>query len=186
MAAQLVAFWVVLSSTELVSYELYEQRSVSGKGYVLSHIYVTVFFETSPHTVDPIWLIIRLVSCVIHLAFYAKFSLQTIQGWKYEHLLLTFLYCSNIWGFYIGDYEECRILIHKNPVCTSQEIHYISATEPSRLMLCKIWGFHSIDNIELERPLVFWRSASSFVEIQLLVQTYSGRTNMTPWVCFSL
>jgi hypothetical protein len=26
----------------------------------------------------------------------------------------------------------------KNPVRTSQETHYVSATEPSRLMLCKI------------------------------------------------
>jgi hypothetical protein len=31
----------------------------------------------------------------------------------------------------------------KKPVRTSQETHDISATEPSRLMLCKIWGFHS-------------------------------------------
>jgi hypothetical protein len=32
-----------------------------------------------------------------------------------------------------------------SPVITSQETHYICATEPSRLMLCKIWGFHSLD-----------------------------------------
>jgi hypothetical protein len=36
------------------------------------------------------------------------------------------------------DYEECRLLGYKNPVCTSKETHYISAREPSRLMLCKI------------------------------------------------
>jgi hypothetical protein len=47
-----------------------------------------------------------------------------------------------IWGFHGGDYEECRLLIHKNPVRTSQETHYVSTTESSRLMLCKIWGFH--------------------------------------------
>jgi hypothetical protein len=34
--------------------------------------------------------------------------------------------------------EECRLLGYKNPVRTSQETHYVSATEPSRLMLCKI------------------------------------------------
>jgi hypothetical protein len=28
---------------------------------------------------------------------------------------------------------------------TSNLTHYISATEPSQLMLCKIWGFHSSD-----------------------------------------
>jgi hypothetical protein len=41
-------------------------------------------------------------------------------------------------GFHGGDYEECRLLGYKNPVPTSQETHYVSATEPSRLMLCKI------------------------------------------------
>jgi hypothetical protein len=50
-----------------------------------------------------------------------------------------------IWGFHGGDYEECRLLGYKNPVRTSQETHYVSATEPSPLMLCKIWGFHGGD-----------------------------------------
>jgi hypothetical protein len=30
------------------------------------------------------------------------------------------------------------IFCYKNPVRTSQETHYISATEPVRLMICKI------------------------------------------------
>jgi hypothetical protein len=47
-----------------------------------------------------------------------------------------------IWGLHDGDYEECRLLGYKNPVLTSQETHYVSATEPNRLMLCKISGFH--------------------------------------------
>jgi hypothetical protein len=51
----------------------------------------------------------------------------------------------NTWGFHGSDYEECRLLGYKNPVRTSQETHYVSATEPSRLMLCKIWGFHGRD-----------------------------------------
>jgi hypothetical protein len=33
----------------------------------------------------------------------------------------------------------------KIPVRTSQETHYVSATESSRLMLSKIWGFHGGD-----------------------------------------
>jgi hypothetical protein len=33
----------------------------------------------------------------------------------------------------------------KTPLRTSQQTHYVSATEPSQLMLCKIWGFHSRD-----------------------------------------
>jgi hypothetical protein len=45
-----------------------------------------------------------------------------------------------IWGFHGGDYEECRLLVYKNPVRTSQETHYVSATEFSRLTLCKIRG----------------------------------------------
>jgi hypothetical protein len=36
------------------------------------------------------------------------------------------------------DYEECRLLKYKPPVVTSQETHYVSVTEPSGLMLCKI------------------------------------------------
>jgi hypothetical protein len=47
-----------------------------------------------------------------------------------------------IWGFHGGDYAECRLLGYKTPVRTSQETHYVSATEHSRLMLYKIWGFH--------------------------------------------
>jgi hypothetical protein len=41
-------------------------------------------------------------------------------------------------GFHGGDNEECRLLGYRNPVRTSQETHYVSATEPSQLMPCKI------------------------------------------------
>jgi hypothetical protein len=53
-------------------------------------------------------------------------------------------YCitCKIVGFHGGDYEECRLLGYKTPVRTSQETHYVSATESSHLMLCKIVGFH--------------------------------------------
>jgi hypothetical protein len=40
------------------------------------------------------------------------------------------------------DHEKRRLLGYKYPVRTSQETHYVSTTEPSRLMLCKISGFH--------------------------------------------
>jgi hypothetical protein len=53
-------------------------------------------------------------------------------------------YCK-IWGFQGGDYEECRRLGYKIPVRASQEAHYVSAPEASRLMLCKIWDFHGGD-----------------------------------------
>jgi hypothetical protein len=54
-------------------------------------------------------------------------------------------------GFRGGDYEECRLLGYKNPVRTSQETHYVSATQSSQLMLRKIWGFHSGDYEECRR-----------------------------------
>jgi hypothetical protein len=44
-----------------------------------------------------------------------------------------------------GDYEEWRLLGYKSPVRTSQETHYVPATELSQLMLCKISGFHGGD-----------------------------------------
>jgi hypothetical protein len=47
-----------------------------------------------------------------------------------------------IWSFHGSDYEEFRLLGYKNPVLTSQETHYVSATKSSQLMLCTIWGFH--------------------------------------------
>jgi hypothetical protein len=48
-------------------------------------------------------------------------------------------------GVHGSDYEECFLLGYENPVHTPQETHYVSATEPSWLMLCKIWGFHGGD-----------------------------------------
>jgi hypothetical protein len=47
--------------------------------------------------------------------------------------------------FHGGDYEECHFLRYKNQVRTSQETHYVSATESNQWMLCKIWGFHGGD-----------------------------------------
>jgi hypothetical protein len=44
-----------------------------------------------------------------------------------------------------GQYEECRFLRYRTPVRTSQETHYLSTTESSQIMLCKIWGFHGGD-----------------------------------------
>jgi hypothetical protein len=41
-------------------------------------------------------------------------------------------------GFHGGDYDERSLLEYKNPVRTSQETHYVSTTDISQLMLCKI------------------------------------------------
>jgi hypothetical protein len=51
-----------------------------------------------------------------------------------------------------SDYEECRLLGYKNPVRTSQETHYVCATESSRLMPCNIRGFHGSDYEECRLP----------------------------------
>jgi hypothetical protein len=40
-------------------------------------------------------------------------------------------------SFHGGEYEERRLSGYKNPVRTSLETHYVSATESSQLMLCK-------------------------------------------------
>jgi hypothetical protein len=40
--------------------------------------------------------------------------------------------------FHHGDHEECRVQGYKNPVRTPHVTHYVSATELSRLILCKI------------------------------------------------
>jgi hypothetical protein len=47
-------------------------------------------------------------------------------------------YCYVRYEVLTGVTEECRLLGYKNPVRTSQEIHYVSSTQSSYLMLCKI------------------------------------------------
>jgi hypothetical protein len=43
-----------------------------------------------------------------------------------------------ILDFQTGDYEECRLLEYKRPDFTLQETLYVSATNPSLLMLRNI------------------------------------------------
>jgi hypothetical protein len=52
---------------------------------------------------------------------------------------------SNILGFHGGHYEMYRLLGYNNRFRTSQETRHVSATGPSRLILCKIWGFQGGD-----------------------------------------
>jgi hypothetical protein len=60
--------------------------------------------------------------------------------------------------------EIRRQLGYKNPAHTSQESHYVSVTEPSRLMLCKILGFHGGDYEEC-RFLVLYPRKRHFSEM---------------------
>jgi hypothetical protein len=47
----------------------------------------------------------------------------------------------------------------KNPVCTSQEIHYVSAIEPSRLIL---YRFEVLTAVTMKN-VVFWDIKTQFV-----------------------
>jgi hypothetical protein len=66
------------------------------------------------------------------LSDWVRFVSSTTQGLNDED------FSCKIRGLHGSDYEECRLLGCRKPVRTSQETHYISATESSRLMLCKI------------------------------------------------
>jgi hypothetical protein len=54
--------------------------------------------------------------------------------------------------FHGGDYEEYHLLGYKNPVRTSHETNYVSATEHTQLMLCKISSFTAVTM----KNAVFW------------------------------
>jgi hypothetical protein len=61
-----------------------------------------------------------------------SFLKKLVVSQRYSHLC-------KILGFHVPDYKECRLLGYKNLVHTSQKTHYVSATDPRRLMLlCKI------------------------------------------------
>jgi hypothetical protein len=65
------------------------------------------------------------------------------------------IFCKT-WGFNGSDHEEFRLLEYKNSVRTSQETHYFSATNPSRLMLWKVLGPHVGDYEEC--PLLWYKT----------------------------
>jgi hypothetical protein len=52
--------------------------------------------------------------------------------------------CCKIGGFHGGDYEECRLLVYRNPVLTSGNTLRLRY-RGQLFMLCKIWGFHGGD-----------------------------------------
>jgi hypothetical protein len=75
--------------------------------------------------------------------------------------------------------EKCRLLGNKNPVRTSQETYYISATDSSLFMLSKIWGFTAVNTrAEVFRAvtmknIVFWDvTPCGSCNNQLIVGTY--------------
>jgi hypothetical protein len=91
------------------------------------------------------WEVLEGNQCVLdvnYLCHVTRFltcrRLKTRRG---NWILWTYLILCNMWSFHGGDYEECRLLGYKTPVRTSQETHYISATESSQLMLCNVLRF---------------------------------------------
>jgi hypothetical protein len=86
------------------------------------------------------------------------------------------IYTCKILGFHGGDYEECRLMGYKTPVCTSQETHYFSTTESSQLMLCKIWGLHGGDYEECS--LLGWYRVA-FVRTDISEETIAFMIRVT-------
>jgi hypothetical protein len=74
-------------------------------------------------------------------------------------------------GIHGGHYEECRLLGYKDLVCTSEETHHVSATETSRLMLCKVGGLHGDVKGKIGNNL---RDHVSLKLFQFLISTYGG------------
>jgi hypothetical protein len=62
-----------------------------------------------------------------------------------------------------------------NRVRTSQEIHYVYTTKSSRLMLCKIWGFHGCDYYK-------FRLLGCYAVWLLLGQTVRRNVSPPSWV----
>jgi hypothetical protein len=79
-----------------------------------------------------------------------------------------------IWGFHGREYEECRLLVYKNPFRTLQETHYVSATELNQLMLCKIWGLHG-GHYEECRLLVYKNPVRASQETRYVSATKSNQ-----------
>jgi hypothetical protein len=79
---------------------------------------------------------------------------------------------SKICGYHGSDYEECRLLGYKHPGHTSQETHYVSATELSRLMLYKISGFQGGDyekrRVDLIRTYVSGTCIASIFRVKIV------------------
>jgi hypothetical protein len=82
-----------------------------------------------------------------------------------------------MWGFHGCDYEECRLVGYKHPLRTSQETHYVSAREPSPLILCKIWGFHGWDYEDC-RPVGYKNPVHTSQEAHKVSPTVSSRLKL--------
>jgi hypothetical protein len=62
-------------------------------------------------------------------------------------------------AFHCGDYEECSLQGYKNLVRTLQKAQYVTATEPSQLMLCR---FEVLAAVTM-KSTVFWDVKTQFL-----------------------
>jgi hypothetical protein len=88
-----------------------------------------------------------------------------------------------IWGFHGSDYEECHLLGYKTQILRSQETHYVSATEPSQLMLCRNWGFDG-GGYEECRLLGYKNSIQILQETQYFSATEPSQLMLRKIWCF--
>jgi hypothetical protein len=91
---------------------------------------------------------IKLQQWVESLGGYECLSIITIRPFHLiKHCSMNHTaFCSGVVAQYVMfSVEECRLLGYKNPVRTSQETHYVSATETSQLILCKMRRIHGND-----------------------------------------
>jgi hypothetical protein len=108
---------------------------------------------------------------------------------KWDFFVSNLQYFTSFWTRKWKDYEpydsheECRLLAYKSSVRTSQETHYFSTTESSRLMLCKIWGFHGSDYEEC-RLLGYENSVRTSQETHYVSTTESSRLMLCKIWCF--
>jgi hypothetical protein len=79
------------------------------------------------------------------IRFYILATSNCFLHHRHRFTFYVFYQSINMWGSHSDHYEECRLLGYKNPLLTSQETHYLYATESSRLILSKIWGLRGGD-----------------------------------------
>jgi hypothetical protein len=92
--------------------------------------------------------------CCVRQSMRAAEGLSAVHYTRHELSGKCKLYSDYTYECFIGSkFEVFTAVTMKNAVFWDietavpnlQETHYVSATEPSQLMLCKIWGFHGGD-----------------------------------------
>jgi hypothetical protein len=108
-------------------------------------IYLTFNIQGVDHwSLNPRLIIMHLHFVIIRLLTRNKVQRKS-KDWEIRNYFNDNITVYKIWDCPGGDYKDCCLLGYNNPVRTSQETRYVSATETSRLILCKIRSFHGGD-----------------------------------------